>query len=109
MLAKVTDDHIERARRMIGCLDVEQVSQWLATHEADKAELCRLRAGLANHAERLRTRAACVMGGHSKMAPWCVICLGSAARADTKVVTIDDIQHKADCPVTMAAASEETR
>ncbi len=45
MLAKVTDDHVIRASRMIGCgLDVDQVSQWLATHDADKAEVERLRA-----------------------------------------------------------------
>ena len=44
-LAEVTEDHIERAKRMIGVgLDVEQVSQWLATHDADKAENKRLQA-----------------------------------------------------------------
>ena len=44
-LPEVTSNHIARAKTMIDCgLDVEQVSQWLATHEADKAELKRLRA-----------------------------------------------------------------
>lgn len=43
MLARITAEHINRANRMIGCgLDLEKVSQWLATHDADKAELKRL-------------------------------------------------------------------
>lgn len=43
-LPSVTADHVVRAKRMIGCgLDVEEVSQWLANHDADKAELERLR------------------------------------------------------------------
>ena len=44
VLAKVTEDHIARAKRMIGVgLDVQQVSQWLATHEVSKADVGRLR------------------------------------------------------------------
>ncbi len=40
MLAKVTNDHRERARRMIGVgLDEEQVSQMLATHDAERVKL----------------------------------------------------------------------
>jgi len=43
-LPEVTADHIARAKVMIGCgLDLEQVSQWLVAHEADKAEVKRLR------------------------------------------------------------------
>ncbi len=45
---KITPDHIERAKRMIGCgLDVEQVSQWLADHDADKADNTQLREALS--------------------------------------------------------------
>ena len=45
-LPTVTDDHRIRAQRMIDTgLDNDEVSQWLATHEAEKAE-----------AERLQTR-----------------------------------------------------
>lgn len=44
MPAKVTEDHLVRANRLIGCgLDQEQVSQWLAEHEKDKTEVERLR------------------------------------------------------------------
>jgi len=47
VLAKVTEDHVARAKRLIGVgLDVEEVSQWLATYETDKAEIKRLRAEL---------------------------------------------------------------
>jgi hypothetical protein len=47
MLPTVTADHIARAKRMIGCgLDVEEVSQWLATHEADRAKVTVLEADL---------------------------------------------------------------
>lgn len=42
-MEKVTPEHVKRARRLIGCgLDEEAVSHWLATHDADKAEIKRL-------------------------------------------------------------------
>lgn len=42
MLVEPTEDQIARAKVMVGVgLDVEQVSHWLAAHEADKAELRR--------------------------------------------------------------------
>lgn len=45
---EVTPEHIERAKRMIGCgLDVEEVSQWLANDDADKAEIKRLLEALS--------------------------------------------------------------
>jgi hypothetical protein len=47
----VTSDHIERAERMIGVgLDVEQVSQWLANTDAERAEIERLQAALRDAA-----------------------------------------------------------
>ncbi len=46
-LPTVTDDHRIRAQRMIDTgLDNDEVSQWLATHEADKAEAGRLQTRL---------------------------------------------------------------
>ena len=66
MLANVTDDHIARAGRMIGCgLDVEQVSQWLATHDTDKAEIERLRGVMGQAA---KTVEAC---GHTDICKCC--------------------------------------
>ena len=47
-LAKVTEDHVKRARCLMGVgLGVKQVSQWLATDEADIAEADRLKADYA--------------------------------------------------------------
>lgn len=57
-LAPVTQDQIRRAARMIGVgLDHEAITQWLATHSADKAEIERLRQSLSSQTHQTQITA----------------------------------------------------
>ena len=94
--------------------DVERLNQMLRdtgygqgqidAYVAQCGVIERLRAGLAKHYDNLRIRASCVVGGYSaEVPPWCVICKGKAPLGKT----VSEIQHAADCPVTLAREAAE--
>lgn len=60
-MTEPTDDQRRRAGVMIDCgLDHEQVAQWLANHEADKAEIKRLQAESASTVDSCVSAVTCL-------------------------------------------------
>jgi len=92
---------IERLQR----LNATYVTDNAAAQDALKAEIERLRAGLAKHYNALRLRAECAQGGAlaAEVPTWCAICMGKGERGKS----VDSIQHTPDCPVSLAAEAAD--